>query len=81
MKQEDLEHVKETQGGFAVKNLSYKKIDNIITGQVKDPYNLFPHLYEGWITAVWNTKGTPIKYSKGRVELTLKIYDNKEIHV
>lgn len=73
MEKEKLEQIKETIDGYEVKNLTYKKLDNIITGQVKDPINLFPDLHEGFIGAAWSVSGHPLKYLKGRKDLTLKI--------
>ena len=73
MKQEELDKITETINGYPVKNLLYKKNDRIITGQVKDPINLFPHLYEGYVSCVWNTKGYPQKLNKGRNDLRLKM--------
>lgn len=73
MEKEKLEQIKETLGGYEVKNLSYKKRDNIITGQVKDPMNLFPTLHEGFVGGAWSINGFPLKYNKGRKDLILKI--------
>ena len=73
MKQEELDKITETIDGYHVKNLSYKKNDRIITGQVKDPINLFPHLYEGYVSCQWNVHGHPIKTNKGRKDLKINI--------
>jgi hypothetical protein len=73
MDKEKLALITHTVEGYEVKNLNYKKIDNIITGQVKDPYTLFPHLYDGWSSCVWATNGSAIKLNKGRKELKLKM--------
>jgi hypothetical protein len=73
MDKEKLAAITHTEEGYEVKNLNYKKIDNIITGQVKDPYTLFPHLYEGWSSCVWNTSGFAEKLNKGRKDLKLKM--------
>lgn len=73
MEKELLEKITETVEGYPVKNLTYKKVDNIIVGQVKDPYTLFPDLHGGWETCVWNKSGFPQKFNKGRKELILKM--------
>lgn len=73
MKQEILDKITETVEGYSVKNLSYKKNDRIITGQVKDPVNLFPHLHDGYVSVVYNVNGYPIKINKGRKDLIIKI--------
>jgi len=73
MKQEELDKITETINGYPVKNLSYKKNARLITGQVKDPINLFPHLHDGYVGASWNVNGYPQKLNKGRNDLRLKM--------
>jgi hypothetical protein len=73
MKQEELDKITETINGYPVKNLLYKKNARIITGQVKDPINLFPHLHDGYVGASWNVNGYPQKLNKGRNDLRLKM--------
>lgn len=73
MKQEELDKITETIGGYPVKNLLYKKNGRFITGQVKDPINLFPHLHDGYVGASWNVNGYPQKLNKGRNDLRLKM--------
>jgi hypothetical protein len=68
-----LEEIKETIGGYKVKNLRYLPLDNIIVGLVYDPIYGKPNLHEGFISVQWSKLGKPIKLNKGRIELNLKI--------
>lgn len=73
MVEEKIKLITHTIGGYEVKDLSYKKVDRIITGRVKDPSNLFPHLYDGFCTCVWNTNGYPQRDNKGRNDMRIEL--------
>ena len=73
MTQEQLDKITETITGFEVKNLKYKPRIRMITGQVKDPYNIFPELHEGFVGCSWSVNGYPQNMNKGRKELKLKM--------
>jgi len=73
MIEEKLKKITHTIGGYEVKNLSYKKVDRIITGQVKDPSNLFPDLYDGFVSIVYNLNGYPQRMNKGRNDMRIEL--------
>lgn len=70
---EQLKNITHTQGGYEVKDLKYKPLDNIIVGLVKDPQYGKPELYNGFICVQWTPQGKPLKINKGRTELNLTI--------
>ena len=71
--------IKQTIGGYEVKNVYFKKLDNIYVGQVKDPLWGKENLFEGYITVTWNAKGVitrAFKEKNGNIErtdLTIKL--------
>jgi hypothetical protein len=71
--EEILKQVTETIGGHHVKNLRWKKTDNLIAGHVKDDLFGNPKYFDGYVTATWYRNGTPLNKNKGRTELTLKM--------
>jgi hypothetical protein len=73
MLEEKLKSITHTVGGYEVKDLSYKKVDRLITGRVKDPFNPFPNLYEGFVSVVFNTSGYPQRMNKGRNDLRIEL--------
>ena len=73
MIEEKIKSITHTKGGYEVKDLRFKKADRIITGRVKDPSNLFPHLYEGFISCIWNSSGFPQRDNKGRKGMIIEI--------
>ena len=73
MIEEKIKNITQTVGGYEVKDLSFKKNDRIITGRVKDPSNLFPHLYEGYVSCQWNSAGFPIRANKGRKDMIIQL--------
>jgi hypothetical protein len=73
MNTEILKQITETESGHPLKNLNYKKFDNIISGQIKCPLYSKPHLYDGWVTIQWNVKGFPIRKYKGMNEYKINL--------
>ena len=73
MKQEELNKITETVEGYEVKNLRFLKVDNIITGLVKDPLFGRPNLHGGFVSGQWHTTGIPTNSIKGRKELKLNL--------
>jgi hypothetical protein len=73
MIEEKIKTITHTIGGYEVKDLKYKKADRVITGRVKDPSNLFPHLYEGFVSCVWNSAGFPQRDNKGRKDMKIEL--------
>ena len=73
MTKEQIGKITHTVEGYEVKNLSFKRNDGLITGQVKDPMNMFPHLHEGFVSVVWNRNGYPQRMNKGRKDLMIEI--------
>jgi hypothetical protein len=73
MVEEKIKTITHTVGGYEVKDLKYKKVDRIITGRVKDPSNLFPHLYEGFVSIVYNLNGYPQRDNKGRKDMIINV--------
>lgn len=58
MENEILEKIVETIEGHQVKNLRYKKVDNLIVGQVKCPVEGRETLHNGFVSCVWLVNGT-----------------------
>jgi hypothetical protein len=73
MNQEYLNTITETATGYPVKNLRWLKVDNIITGLVKDPVCGKETLHDGYISGQWTRKGIPTNKIKGREDLRLNI--------
>lgn len=73
MKQEELDLITETITGYPVKELRWKKMDNIIVGKVKCP-TLGKETYNnGYINGTWKKNGAPTNIIRGIEELRLKI--------
>ena len=62
----DIENITQTVEGYPVKDLSYKPVDNIITGRVQCPVTGKPSLHDGYVTCVWNYKGSPLDRYGGK---------------
>ncbi len=73
MNQDYLNTITETITGYPIKNLRWLKVDNIITGLVKDPVWGKENLHGGYISAQWTRKGIPTNKIKGREDLKLNI--------
>jgi hypothetical protein len=73
MVEEKLKTITHTIGGYEVKDLRFKKTDNIIVGRVKDPINPFPKLHEGYVSCIWNTTGFPQRFNKGRNDMRIEL--------
>jgi len=69
----NLELITETIDGYEVKNLRYKKIDNILVGLVKCPICGRENFNDGFVSGQWRTNGSPINAIEGRTYLKLKI--------
>jgi len=72
--QDILKQITETVEGYPVKNLKWNVVDNIIVGQVKDPF-ANPNLHDGWIVTQWRKNGspTPRSWGKNRKDIYLKM--------
>jgi len=77
--EEKIKMVSETVEGYHVKNLRWKKIDKIITGQVKCPVIGRSDLYDGYIGFAWDKNGKPLKRENigDRKDLILKFNINE----
>jgi hypothetical protein len=73
MKQEELDLITETVTGYPVRNLRWKKMDNIITGQVKCPVIGKENFNDGYISGTWKRNGSPTNIIRGLDDLRLKI--------
>ena len=73
MGKEELTKITTTIEGYPVKNLTWRPLDNIITGLVQCPVLGNPNIHEGFISGMWRKNGTPTNRIKGMIELTLKI--------
>lgn len=78
MASESITNIKETQGGYPIKDLRWLPVDSIFVGLVKDPVFGKPTLRDGYVAAQWNKSGKPIKANKGRAEMILKFDYEKE---
>jgi len=72
MTTEQLKAITETLGGYEVKDVRYKKLDNILVALVKHPIFGKPQLHDGFICVQFNMKGYPINKYKGDQDLQLK---------
>jgi|688.fasta_scaffold150702_2 hypothetical protein len=72
---ENLDRITETMGGYLVKNLRYKKVDNLIVGMVLDPIWGRDSLHNGFVNICWNKRGKVDKRYGGssRQDLELDI--------
>jgi hypothetical protein len=58
MTNEFLEQITTTIEGYEVKELRYKKLDNLIVGRVKCPVIGNPALHNGFVVCCWRPNGT-----------------------
>lgn len=58
METEVLEAIKDTVGGYEVKDLVWKPLDNIIRGLVKDPVVGRENFNNGFVVATWRKNGS-----------------------
>lgn len=77
MLEPNVKDIKETLKGYPVKNLRWKKSQNVIVGQVKCPVIGRENLFDGYIMVVWRKNGK-IAYKEAfgnadRNDLTLKM--------
>ena len=71
---ENLDRITQTKGGYPIKDLRYKKMDNLIVGLVQDPVCGRPDLHNGFIVVVWRRNGkVEPRYGKGRDDLEIDI--------
>lgn len=71
---ENLNKITHTIGGYPIKDIRYKKMDNLIVGLVQDPVCGRPELHNGFITVVWRKNGTvEPRYGKNRTDLEIDI--------
>lgn len=71
---ENLDKITQTKGGYPIKDLRYKKMDNLIVGLVQDPICGNPNLRDGYVTCVWRRNGkVEPRYGKGRDDLEIDI--------
>ena len=73
MEAKQLQAITTTIEGYPVKNLTWRPLDNIITGLVQCPTLGNPNLHDGYVSGAWRKNGTPVNMIKGIIELTLKI--------
>ena len=73
MNQEYLKTITKTISGLEVKNLRWLKVDNIITGLVKDPVCGKETLHDGYVSGAWRKNGQPTNKIKNRPDLALPI--------
>jgi|AntAceMinimDraft_18_1070375.scaffolds.fasta_scaffold104670_4 hypothetical protein len=69
----NLELITETVEGYEVKELRYKKMDNILVGLVKCPICGRENFNDGFVSGQWRTNGSPINSIDRRADLKLKI--------
>jgi hypothetical protein len=73
MKQEELDLITETVTGYPVRKLRWKKMDNIITGQVKCPVIGKENFNDGYITCAWRRNGKPTNLNRGNEDFILNL--------
>lgn len=69
----NLDEIKETVGGYELKDLRINKRDNIISGLIKCPLFSNENLYGGYVSIQWNMNGFPIRKHKGLSDYQIKI--------
>ena len=76
----ELNKVVLTKEGYEVKDLSYKAMENIITGRVKCPIKGKATLHEGFVGCAWYTNGRvlPRYGGKDREDLNLNMSDYED---
>jgi hypothetical protein len=71
---ENLNKITHTKGGYPIKDIRFKKMDNLIVGLVQDPVCGNPNLHDGYISCVWRRNGkVEPRYGKGRDDLEIDI--------
>jgi hypothetical protein len=71
---ENLDKITHTIGGYPIKELRYKKQDNIFVGRVQDPICGRPNLHDGYVTCVWRKSGkVDPRYGVGRTDLEIDL--------
>ncbi len=73
MTDEQLKNITHTIGQFEVKDVRYKKLDNILVALVKHPIFGKPNLHDGFICVQFNIKGYPLNKFKGVDDLRLRL--------
>jgi hypothetical protein len=75
MEEEILQAITQTVEGYAVKDLVWRPLDNIIRGFVKDPVTGRETLHNGFVCVTWKRNGSlNQRYGgKERPDLYLKI--------
>ena len=58
MEKHILDTIVETVEGYEVKELRYKKVDNILVGRVKCPVLGRENLHNGFVSCCWRVNGT-----------------------
>lgn len=70
---ENLDKITETKSGYPIKDLRFKKMDNLIVGLVQDPVCGKSNLHDGYISCVWNNRGKVIDRYGGKKRTDLEI--------
>ncbi len=71
---ENLDKITHTKGGYPIKDIRYKKMDNLIVGLVQDPICGRETFNNGYVSIVWRRNGkVEPRYGKDRTDLEIDI--------